>query len=90
MKKLLEAIAPVCCIYDVDLETFVEVHELRAGESINTLMSFMLEDPVFNVRRDSKTDNVKYDIFTSEGKRYIERMLGDVMKTGARSHMLWS
>lgn len=86
MKRLLEAMAPICRVYDIDFGKLVEEHELGTREGINGKMEFMFVDTAYNVRRDGNADNSEYDILTSEDMRHMGRVLGNVMKPGAHGH----
>lgn len=86
-KKLLEMIAPVCCIHGDNLRNLVEAYELNAGEDINGKTDFVVVDTSCNVRSDQNADILDYDIFPLEDMRAMAQMLEDVEKLGAHGHV---
>lgn len=57
MKKLLEMMAFLCCIYEVDFSSLVEADELCSEEDFNGKVDFLLVCPRYNVRRNRNTHN---------------------------------
>lgn len=90
MKKLLEAMAPTCCIYDVDFRNLVEEHELGASKVINRKVDFFIVDFLYNVQRNRNADTLEYDLFTLENMRNMATMREDVTMPGVHGHVLCS
>lgn len=86
MDKLLEAMAPVCCIYEVHFRSLVEGQKPATGEDINRKGDVVLVDPPHNVQTDRNADNSEYDVIISEDMREMAKVLENVMKSGAHSH----
>lgn len=51
MSKLVKKIADLCSIYDGNLKTLVERHELDVGKDLSKKVDFVLDNPPYNVRR---------------------------------------
>lgn len=56
-KRLLEAAASVCCIYDVVFRSLVEKHSLAVGENINGKVGFVFFDDLYLVRINQNREN---------------------------------
>lgn len=90
MKQLVEAIASVGSIYDIDFKNLVEENELSAGENLVGKVEFVLANTPYNIRRDLMAPKSKYDVFELQGMKDMARSLGDMMKPGALRQVLCS
>lgn len=90
MKELLEAMAPVCNICDVDFRNLVEDHDLGTIEDINANVNVLLAYPSYNVQGNRITDNSEYDVYISADTRNRANTLQDVITLGAQSYAFFS
>lgn len=90
MQKLLEKIAFIYCVLNVDLNNLAKKHDEGAEEDIMEKMSFVLEYPLYNLKRNRSADNSDYDLFASEDMTGMVKMPRDVTKPGAHDHVFCS
>lgn len=90
IKKLVEAMAPVCCIYDVDFRSMVEEQDLDEGEDMSGRVDFVLADYTYNIRRNRNDRNSDHDSFLLQDVMEMDKILGDFMKPRAHGHVLCS
>lgn len=69
MKRLLAALAPFCCIYDINFRNLVEEHAVVAGEDINGKVDLQLMDLLYNLRNDRDADSLEYNYFACDNIR---------------------
>lgn len=67
MKKPLEGMDLIHCMYDDYFQNWVENKELSAGENINQKLDFLLVDRSYNLKRKLAPGKYKNDVFILEG-----------------------
>lgn len=90
MSKLVESIAPLCFIHDVDFKNLMEDDELVVGEDLTENVDFAPADPPYNIQRNENNAHAAYDLFGLNDAKDIAKVLGDFMKPGAHGHSFCS
>lgn len=78
MEVLSDAVNSVFYIYHTVSGDFEKLHEADAGEELTVSVDFLLCDPPYHVRGQSKSEDTNYDLFEPNEKGYscdIAKML---------------
>lgn len=87
MYRLFEAMAPVCCVYDVDLRSVAGEYELSVGKELIEEVDFVAAYVSYNVRRLCNDTNSDYDLLGLLDIMRRTKILVDVMTRGAHGHV---
>lgn len=90
MSRLVQAMAALCFLYDVDVINLGEKHELDVGENQTGKLDFVPVDLCFNIRKDQNRAHVVYGVFDLNNFKDMVKVLGDYMKSGAPGHLFRS
>lgn len=88
--KLVNAMSPVCALYDVDFRDLVAEHVMEAGKDIFGKVDFDMADPPYNVRRERNTANSEYNVFNLQDMKDMVEHMGRRLKPGAHGDIFCS
>lgn len=87
---VLEAMKPVCPVYDVDSRDHAETHEHVNGEFSEGKVDFTLTDLPYDVKYECNMNNSLHHVFTPENMRDLVKLWLQVLPAGLHGRFLSS
>lgn len=90
MSKLVNEMASLYSIYNVDFGILAEEHELVVREDLTWKADFVLTYSLYNVRKDGQCHHEEYDAFDSNNMMEMANVLKDRRKPRAYERIFCS
>lgn len=80
MSKIVEEVAAVSSIYDIDCRNLAKAHEFSTEEDLSGKVNLVLDEPIYNMRRNRNDDHADYDVVGLSDMKEMIKVLRDLMK----------
>lgn len=89
MSKPIKEMAFACFIYKVDFKNLAEKNNLNLEEDQSGRVQLFLATFSYNVKRDQKGLRTEYDVFSSNDKCDVAKILEHVVRPGSHVLNVW-
>lgn len=88
--KLMAEMALVSSVYYIGFRNLAKKSYRRTGKYLSGMVDFDLADLPYELRRNQNDDYADYDVFDSNHVKDMVKVLGNVIKCGAHTHLFCS